>query len=202
MNRTLRRIAVLGAATLLAACASAPTRFYTLMPQAGQAAAPTATAGYRIEVLPVSVPAQDDRPQLVVRQSDDRVALLEGDQWAAPLSDQIRAAVSDRLSSVLGAMDVYGLPRAGEGPVVRVKLDVRRFESVVGRQARIDAAWTVRGTTGKAPPLACRSALEEPVDGDGYGALVQAHQRALKALSDRIATVVRQVAAGQPAHCP
>ncbi|KGI77777.1 hypothetical protein LF63_0104940 [Oleiagrimonas soli] len=187
----------------LTACASAPTQFFTLLPQTTTSASAPAAA-YRIAVLPVTIPAQVDQPQLVVRQSDDRVALLEGEQWIGPLGDQIRAAVSDRLGRDLGAVDVYGLPQADTGTVFRIKLDVRRFESVAGQYAQIDAAWSVREHGAKGAggsTMSCASTIKEPV-GDGYAALVHGHQQALAALSERIADVVRSMVAGDTPSCP
>lgn len=200
MIRSVVRLTVLLALAGLAACASAPTRFYTLLPQSSPTASP-GSAHYRIDVLPVRIPAQDDQPQLVVRESDDRVALLEGERWVAPLGDQIRAAVSDRLSRQLGVVDVHGLPAAAAGRVYRVKLDVRRFESVPGRYAREDIVWSVHEADAAHPALTCASSLSEPV-GSGYAALVHGHQQALAALSVQIAGALRAVAAGRAASCP
>jgi len=199
MIRRVRLLAFLAIAGL-AACASAPTRFYTLLPQSPPARS-ASSADYRIDVLPVRIPAQDDQPQLVVRESDDRVALLEGERWVAPLDDQIRAAVSDRLSRDLGVVDVRGLPASGPQRVYRVKLDVRRFESVPGQYAREDIVWSVHDADAAHAALTCASSLTEPV-GSGYAALVHGHQQALAALSGRIAAALRNVAAGRAPSCP
>jgi len=199
MIRRVRMLAPLAIATL-AACASAPTHFYTLLPQSSPAHS-AGPADYRIDVLPVRIPAQDDQPQLVVRESDDRVALLEGERWVAPLGDQIRAAVSDRLSRDLGVVDVHGLPESGPRRVYRVKLDVRRFESVPGRYAREDIVWSVHQADAEHAALTCASSLTEPV-GSGYAALVLGHQQALAVLSGRIAGALRAVAAGRAVPCP
>lgn len=195
MNLRMRHLASAVLALALAACASAPTQFYTLLPQTSVETAPAQTPGYHIAMLPVTIPAQVDQPQMVVREGNDRVALLEGEQWMGPLGDQIRVAVSDRLQRDLGAVDVYGLPQADSGTVYRVKLDVRRFESVPGRYAQINAAWSVGEHGQQASALSCSSSFRVPV-GDGYAALVHGHQKALAALSDRIAGVIRAMASG------
>ncbi|WP_113065306.1 PqiC family protein [Oleiagrimonas sp. MCCC 1A03011] len=200
MSLRMRHLPGVAVLLLLTACASAPTQFYTLVPQTTAKSVVT-PADYRVAVLPVTIPAQIDQPQMVVRQSDDRVALLEGEQWIGPLGDQIRAAVSDRLARDLDAVDVHGLPQADTGKVYRIKVDVRRFESVVGRYAQIDAAWSVRERGGHGETLSCSSSLKEPV-ADGYAALVHGHQQALAALSDRIAGAVRALAAGGVPDCP
>lgn len=183
----------------VAACSSAPTRFYTLIaPTSAPTRAVTAPA-YQFELLPVSIPAQVDQPQLVIRQSDDRVDLLEGEQWIGPLGDQIRTALSDDLTQRLGAEDVDGLPHPKGQKVYRIKLDVRRFESVPGAYALISAAWSVRGTHNK-QTLSCTNTVSQPV-GAGYSALVQGHQQALAQLAAKVATSLQSLAAGNPA-CP
>jgi uncharacterized lipoprotein YmbA len=198
---------VLGGALALAACGgSAPVRYYTLVPPA-DAYAPTATqaaivapaAPFQFELLPVGVPAQVDQPQLVVRQGGQGVAVLDGERWIAPLGDEVRGALSADLARQLHTQDVSGLP-AGAQPVLRIKVDLRRFDSVPGGYALIDAAWSVRPLKGGAP-VSCTSRVQESV-GQGYAALVQGHQRALEGLAVQIAAAARTVAAGQPAACP
>lgn len=185
---------------LLAACSSAPTHFYTLLPPVSTAA-PTQTASYRIAVLPVGIPAQVDRPQMVVREGSGSVALLEGEQWIAPLGDEIRTALSGELTRQLGAENVYGLPHPKDVPVYRVKVDIDRFESVPGRYTLLSAAWSVHAASGKGAVLQCASRVREPV-GQGYAALAEGHQRGLQALAGDIAAAVRDMAQGAGTSCP
>ncbi len=194
----------LGAVLALAACRSAPIHFYTLVPSSpGAPILAAAPASYRIAVLPVGIPAQVDQPQLVVRQGQGSVALLENRQWIAPLGDEIRTVLSDALVRKLGTQDVYGLADGGTGPLYRVKVDVRRFESVPGSHTLLAAGWSVSGGNGKdrEKTLQCTSLLRENV-GPGYAALVEGHQRALQALAGRIAAAVRGMAAGGTVSCP
>ena len=194
------RFAALGAVLALGACASAPTHYYTLVPPAS-AAPVQGGAGPAFELLPVSIPAQDDQPQLVVREGGQGVALLQGERWIAPLADEIRGALSADLAGALGRPDVSGLAR-GDGPVVRIKVDVRRFDSQPGGYALLEAGWSLRLLGGDGDPraLACASTFRQPV-GAGYDALVRGHQQALGQLADLIARAARELAAG-PAHCP
>lgn len=195
-------ITALACATLaLVACSSAPIHFYTLLPPMAQQAATAKPVDYRIDVLPVNVPAQVDLPQLVVRQGDGQVALLEGEQWIAPLGNQIRSAVSSRLSGQLGTEDVHGLAVDAKVPVYRIKIDVRRFESVPGAYTAMDATWSVHLAGSKKQVLQCASHVRQPVAA-GYPALVLGHQRGLQALADAIAGVVRSMAEGKAATCP
>ncbi|MCX7514675.1 PqiC family protein [Frateuria hangzhouensis] len=191
----------------LAACASEPARYYTLMApaRAGVPVAPAAgsangsAAAFQFELMPVGIPAQVDQPQLVIRQGGQGVAPLSGERWIAPLADEVRGALSADLAQALHAADVTGLASGGK-PRLRIKVDLRRFDSVPGDYALVDAAWSVRQLQGEAM-LACTSQVREPV-GAGYGALVEGHQRALAALAGQIARVAGPVAAGQASTCP
>jgi len=182
----------------LAACASQPAHYYTLVPpaQAGQSGP---AAPYHFELLPVGIPAQVDQPQLVIRQGGQGAVPLGGERWIAPLADEVRGALSADLAQALRAQDATGLPGGGK-PRLRIKVDLRRFDSAPGDYALIDAAWSVRQLQGEAM-LACTSQVREPV-GPGYDALVEGHQHALAVLAGQIAQVAGAVAAGQTPACP
>ncbi len=191
------------AALLLAACASAPLHYYTLVPPAAEGAdsATPAPDSLRFELLPVGVPAQVDQPQLVVREGSQGVALLDGERWIAPLGDEVRSALSADLARELPGQDVSGLPGGGK-PLVRIKLDLRRFDSQLGGYALIEGGWSARMlNTAHDGVLACTSRVSESV-GPGYDALVQGHQRAIARLAAQIAVAVRSLAGGQAARCP
>ena len=192
-----------GAALLLAACASAPLHYYTLVPPAtaDATAAASSAASLRFELLPVAVPAQVDQPQLVVRQGGQGVALLDDQRWIAPLGDEVHSALSVDLAHALPGQDVSGLPGSNQ-PTLRIKLDLRRFDSQPGSYALIEGAWSVRVLHDpRNRVLACSSSIRETV-GPGYDALVQGHQRAINQLAEQIATVARSLGDGQSASCP
>lgn len=194
-------LSIAALALVLGACGSVPpVRYYTLVPPAGgEAGGAPAAQPFKFELLPVSVPAQVDQPQMVVRQGGQGVSILQGQRWIAPLGDEVRGALSADLSRDFRAQDVTGLPTEGAS-VVRIKLDVRRFDSVPGSYAYVDAAWSVRPLKG-GEPLACTSRISETV-GEGYDALVQGHQQAINRLAGQIGAAAGAVAAGQVARCP
>ncbi len=207
------------AAAALAGCASPPSRFYTLSdalasssassassPQAPMAAATAATtaspaipagapaAPYALEVSPVSVPEQVDRPQIVVTRGGGRVDILEESRWAAPLKTELTSAISRDLTQRLGAMDVYGLPRADGLAVYRVATSVQRFESVPGEQAALTAVWSVRRVPGDLV-LTCRFNATEPAAGDIDG-VVAAQRRLVERLAQGIGDAIAVSAQG------
>ena len=169
------------------AATAPPTRFHTLLPapDAGPAAPVVTSPGW--EMLAVTVPPQVDRPQWVVRQADGALMVLEDERWAAPLADEIAAAVADRLRRAAPATTVP----PGQRPW-RIAIDVQRFESAPGRFARIEAEWSLRPGDSATAGWRCRGSFERPA-GSGYAALAAAHREALVQLGDAIA---RGLAAG------
>jgi uncharacterized lipoprotein YmbA len=203
MNRIASCVLVVATLSGLAACASAPLHYYTLVTpaEAPVVDAGTQTPSLPFELLPVSVPAQVDQPQLVVREGVQGVALLGGERWIAPLGDEVRSALAADLGRELRSQDLSGLS-GGDKPRLRIKLDLHRFDSKSGGYALIEAVWRVRLLHGEQPAsLTCSSRINETV-GPGYAALVQGHQRALGELARRIAAAARALGAGQPASCP
>jgi uncharacterized lipoprotein YmbA len=203
------RVQILGVFTLLlAGCASAPIHYYTLVAASPEASAPAPAAPVlQFELSRVGVPAQVDLPQLVVREGGQRVAVLDGDRWIAPLGDEVRAALAMDLARDLAGQDVTGLAAHGKG-VLRITVDLRRFDSLPGAYAFLEAAWTVRipngsnGSTGEArnAVIECTTSISEPV-GPGLDALVLGHQRALARLAASIAGAAHSVASAQ-GICP
>ena len=199
-----RRGAAIGMALLaaLTGCASVqPPRYHTLMPASALAAGrPPAPAGSLAwEVLPVAVPAGVDQPQWVVRTVDGSLAVLEQERWIGPLGEEIRAAVAQRLTQQLGApaVSVPGEPRKRW----RIRIDVQRFDSVPGREARLEATWTVRSGAEPATALRCRGEFVQTPASAGYPALAQGHRQAVATLADTIGAELKALGAGQPADC-
>ncbi|WP_250450307.1 PqiC family protein [Caballeronia sp. ATUFL_M2_KS44] len=183
----------LGAAGVLAACASSPSsRFYTLGGAAqGQMAVSSAPASFYFELAPVDMPQQVSRNQLVVQSSAAQVSVLEQERWASLPADEVRRALSGDLAQQLNAIDVYGTPYPESAQVYRVKVKVQRFESWPGSQSVIDAVWSVRGGASQAV-MTCRTVADERV-GDGYDALVDGHRKAVNEIASAISAAVRSL---------
>lgn len=194
-KRTGSWLAACAALLWLSACGSAPaTRFHTLLPAEPAPPTAAAAAGVSWELLPIVLPAQVNRPQMVLRLADDTLAVLEHDRWIGPLDEELRTAIGERLAARLGPPSA-GSPDAAHW---RIRIEVLRFDSAAGREARLVADWTLRGN---AATLACRSAVEEAA-GASPAALVQAHQRAAVRLADAIATALHGMSSGSGNGCP
>ncbi|MEO8846932.1 MAG: PqiC family protein [Kofleriaceae bacterium] len=176
----------------MVACRSAGSSYYTLLPPATDDSSP-ATNELQLDVLPVDVPADVDRAEIVVRTSAGEVTPVQTRSWIAPLALEIRHAFSDDLTHALGARDIAGLTPADGVPTFRIKLSVQRFESLIGKRAMIEAISTIRASTG--PALVCSHRASEEA-GAGYAALAEAHQRALVTIAKQVADGVRSMRAG------
>lgn len=175
------KLALLGLAMLLAACRSDPIHYHTLIPQQ-----PVPVSNVDIQLERISVPPQVDRPQVVVRQSNSSLAILETEWWGASLIDELQNALSNQFSSNSAK------PRLG------LRVDVQRFDSVPGQYALFDARWRLRAADGTdAAALSCRSVIQTPAGGT-IEELVIAHQTNLK----RFTELVSQAAAGGASRCP
>ena len=204
MNTMTLRALLLLAPLALAACSSAPTRYYTLIPSGAPATqAPMATSAFQFEMLPVRMPVQVDQPQLVVRQDQGSLAVLENSRWGAPLADEFHDALVGQLEQQLGARDLAGLPKQAGKPLLSLRTDVRRFDSMPGQYALVDVVWSLslRNEGAARRSLTCSTVLREPA-GVGLESLVLAHQQAIGQLANTIAGTAKAWAPGGSVGCP
>jgi uncharacterized protein len=204
MKPLLAAVTVLGAviAIMAGGCASPPSHFYTLSGTLGPAQ-PAFPQAHRLSVAvgPVAIPAEVDRPEIVVSEGANRVRLDETNRWAAPLEDNIARVVADNLVTLLGTPRITLFPQtAGEDAAYRVLIDVQGFRSTPGDAASLEAVWTVRRTQDNRSETG-RTSLREPVSDTGYEALAAAHSRALAALSRDIAAGLEALSRA-PAKAP
>ncbi|MFJ2318926.1 membrane integrity-associated transporter subunit PqiC [Pseudomonas sp. NPDC087817] len=175
------KITLLAAFLLLGACRSDPISFHTLTP----VQLSNKGSGTQIPIESLSVPPQVDRAQIVIRQGNSGLAILETDWWGATLADELRGALSDQLSNSSGRSNVS------------VRIEVQRFDSIPGQYGLIDAKWRLRplGETDSSL-VTCRSTLQTP-SGPSIDDLVTAQQNNVK----RLAALISQ-AAGNSRGCP
>jgi uncharacterized protein len=198
MSRRDRHIVLalwLTAALCGCASTSTPARFHSLVPMGTVATSTQPAPGLRVEVLPVTLPAQVDVPQIVVRLPDDSMRALEHERWIAPLADEIRAAIALRIDVVLSAAPA---PAVASQPF-RVALEVRRFDSTLGGAASLQALWSLQ-QPGSGAALRCLVNDRQAV-ADGPAALVAGHRALLERLGDAIGRALRAAAAGGVPAC-
>ena len=84
------------------------------------------------------------------------------------------------------------LARTQPGPASgwRLRIEVQRFESMLGREAWIEAAWSVTSISAPVRTLACTSRLHETAGSDPPS-IAAAHRRAVQRLADQIGERLR-----------
>ncbi|PWB35093.1 hypothetical protein DCO48_03645 [Pseudomonas sp. SDI] len=176
------KITVLATLLVLAACRSDPISFYTLTPAQP---APQARSAGNIQIERISVPPQVDRQQIVIRQGNNALAVLETQWWGASLVDELRSALVDQLSNARSGSKTQGL-----------RVDVLRFDNVPGQYALLDATWRLRAADLR-NPLICRSTLQT-ASGASIDELVTAQQNNVK----RLAALIAAAANSNAGNCP
>jgi len=178
---------------ILSGCGSPKEYLYTLSSSTtsdSTGALPTSVRP-SIAVGPITLPEVVDRPQMVVRVGPNQVTLVEQHRWAEPLRNGIARVVAEDLAHLLGTRQVVTSYQNGSQTAdYQVILDIQRFESALALAVTIDALWMVRRVP-DGQPRTGRSLVRESTGGEGYDALVEAHNRALATVSRDIAEAVR-----------
>jgi uncharacterized lipoprotein YmbA len=168
----------------LTGCASAKVGYYTLVPRQSPAQMSQKQASFDIEVLPVTIPAQVDQSQIVIRRGDGGADVQDLARWTGSPSDQIRQAVSSELSAQLGTRDVSGMSVPAGTNVAKVRINIQKFEFWRDDHVLLDATWQI--IRGEHSGKVCGRMFEVPAR-KGNDELVHAAQQAIVRLADGIA---------------
>jgi hypothetical protein len=205
-SAALSRACLALALVLLAACGkSAPTHFYTLAPEplpalpGGTSGAAEPGGGVKtrpagpcpsLGIGPVDFPAYLDRNQVVTQGEDHRMFVAEFDQWIEPLQDNFKRTLLADLGTATCAKPLVMYPwPPGVRPDHQVVIQVRRFDGALGREAVLQADWSILDASG-AILFWQTSQYREPLDGPGYAQLASAQSRAVARLAGDIAAKV------------
>ena len=164
-NVLLVKIAwLLGTATIVSACASAPTHYHSLAqtPQKPRLSTgqpdPTSCTFDRdfpgstiptdtILLAHLAVPAQADRMQLSVHQTPTRLTVYERERWAAPLADQITTVLISDLRDALPGLRITSDPLlTGRGAPLQLHIDIEELDGIIGKEATVRGRWRLSGT--------------------------------------------------------
>ena len=204
LPRSSKRVSLaalaVGAMLLAAGCASSGpvVHLHSLMPVDPPVRLHPSMAPMPIVLEPVRLPAQVDQPQWLVQLPDDSLVALEQERWASPLGDEFRQALLEELGAHAGVID----GRGGNGAEpARVAVELRRFDSLPGREARIEGTWTIRGAGSTGESQRCEWLYRESAPG-GMIALARAHRRAVVRLADAIGDALLDERAGRAFACP
>lgn len=182
---------------LAAGCGTTPpTRFYQLTPQAQlppDADRQPVLSGLAIGVGPVRLADYLGRSQIVLRESMNKLQLVEFDRWGGPLEANIALVLAENLSRLLGTDSVITFPwQRAIVPEYQVAISVRQLDSTDGNQVDLIALWQILDDEGRSVLSINRTEISEPMADPGIEALVAAQSRALGRMSEEIAAVIRK----------
>jgi hypothetical protein len=181
---------MLMAVTLLQGCAATPeTKLYLLSALEPEAPAAGGDRPMVIGLGPVTLPDYLDRPQIVLRVSENRLAAAEFHRWAEPLTANVVRVLAENLAARFAAGRILLHPwRKDESPDYQVRVEVLRFDAGPDEAVHLIANWSVNGREG-APR---RAEIAVPAAIHDFEAVVSGESEALAQLSREIAGELRR----------
>lgn len=160
MTRTLVLAAIVSVAAVAAGCsvlAPQPDRSQFVMLTSTAGGGPKTPVSYAVDprlsiaVGPVDLPGYLRRPEVVTRDTSNRITLSENKLWAEPLGSNFQRVLAENLSQLLGTQRVMLFPWYATGrPEFQVTVQVERFDITSGGRSELTARWAIKnGRSGK-----------------------------------------------------
>jgi uncharacterized lipoprotein YmbA len=153
----------------------------------------TGSSDIAIVIGPIKTADYLNQPNIVTRESGNKIKMADFDQWAGSFQDNLKNALAENIGFLVGTEKIYEYPvRQSAGPIdYRVAMNVTRFDGKLGEEASLVVRWSLLGGKQKKVLGVKRSSIREPTRGPGYEDLVAAQSRALSALSLEIAKAIK-----------
>ncbi len=200
MKRLLLRrgaiLALLAIIVAVGACSSTqPSTFYTLSSlRTSSAAKPVSANGaLAVGVGPITLPQYLDRPQIVTRNSPNRMDLAEFNKWAEPMGDIFARVMTENLAILIGSQNVVSLPRRRLVPLdYQVEIDISQFDTEASGRTVLAARWSLFDKDGDEPLLTRNSVFtDNAANAQSYDSVVASMSRTVEALSREIAEAIK-----------
>ena len=173
---------------LLAGCAAGSKSFYVLT---ADGPAPSG-GGTSIGVGPVALAEYIDRPNLVIAESPNQLAVAEDHRWAGDLAASIARVTAANLGRRLHTGNIRSYPWHNDSEIsYQITLDVRQLHSGHDGYAVIEAGWRIYSLPDRHLKASRTFVDREALAADGYPAMVAAQSRLLSRLAADIAGALR-----------
>ena len=198
-NSNTGRIAVvvlLAAVLVLIACGgrTPPAKFYTLQAVEKDSQGQSLSSGVALVVGPVAIPGALDRTEIVIHEAGNAVNFSEFHRWAGPLDQNIASVIAQNMATLLATDRITPYTRENIfQPSHRVVISINRYESRLSGAFLLDATWSIKDLEGPKELAVQNSKIEEPLTSAGYEELMAAQNKALAALSKKIAMTLVEV---------
>jgi uncharacterized lipoprotein YmbA len=143
---------------------------------------------------PVKLSQVLDRPQIVLRTSQNEIRVADLDRWAAPLQENITNVLVDNFSTLLSTGSILKFPWKATLPIdYQIILEITRFDGMPGGNVDLRARWGILGDSGRKVYAKSKTVLTEPIDGDTIAEMVSAMSRLIAELSLEIAQEIKRL---------
>jgi uncharacterized lipoprotein YmbA len=147
-----------------------------------------------VGVGPVQLSQVLDRPQIILRTSQNEIQVADLDRWAAPLDENITNVLVDNFSALLSTGSILKFPWKAAIPVdYQIVLEITRFDGMPGGNVDLRARWGILGENGKKVLTKKKTVLTEPIGGDSITEMVSAQSRLVAKLSHEIAEEIKKL---------
>jgi uncharacterized lipoprotein YmbA len=147
-----------------------------------------------IGVGPIKLSQALDRPQIVMRTSQNEIRVADLERWAMPLRENITNVLVDNLSALLLTGSILKFPWKASIPLdYQVIMEITRFDGMPGGNVDLRARWGILTADGETVLLKRKLTLTEPIGGDTIPEMVTAQSRLVAKLSHKIALEIKQL---------
>ncbi len=147
-----------------------------------------------VGVGPIKLSQVLDRPQIILRTSQNEIRVADLDRWAAPLTENITNVLVDNFSTLLSTGSILKFPWKTSFPVdYQIVLEITRFDGMPGGNVDLRGRWGILGENGRKVLAKKKTVLTEPIGGDTIAEMVSAQSRLVSKLSHEIAEEIKKL---------
>ncbi len=172
-----------------------PSRFYVLSPLNNQEGTTSENSPRRDIVLgigPVELPQYLDRPNIVLRTSQNELKVSEFELWAEPLEDNFSRILAENLSNLNLTDHIIFFPWKRKINIdFQIAVDVTQFDCQLKGDYILNVRWTIFGRNGKKLLTMNKSSFSKKAFLDDYVSLVKLLNENLSDLSREISLAIR-----------
>jgi uncharacterized lipoprotein YmbA len=178
--------------SVLAGCATPPSKFYILSSVATDATAQSALLATAIGVGPVALPKYLDRPQIAVRSGANELFYNETHRWAEALQDNVTNVLAQNLALLVPTDKVSVFPWGRSTAIdYQAVAEISRFDADASGIVVLSAYWKLYREESREVIAQKKTVITEPAGDASYANIVAAQSRALATLSREIAAAIR-----------
>ncbi len=128
-----------------------------------------------------------ERPYVAFQSSPNKLEISDLHEWAGDPKDDFSRVLASNMGRRMKSGNVRTYPWDRESELrYTVSVDVRQFHGTADGDALLEASWRAYAIPGSRLLASRTTTLREPLEGDGFEALVAAQSR----LIDRLAGVI------------